>query len=34
MWMVVIHLVFVVSGVFLALMDKIAVSAKVMKKGK
>jgi len=32
MWMVVIHLVFVVSGVFLALMDKIAVSAKVMKK--
>ncbi len=31
MWMVVIHLVFVVSGVLLALMDKIAVSAKVMK---
>lgn len=33
MWMVIIHLVFVGSGVFLALMDKIAVSAKVMKKG-
>jgi len=30
-WMVIIHLVFVVSGVLLALMDRIAVSAKVMK---
>jgi uncharacterized protein (TIGR00645 family) len=32
-WMVIIHVVFVVSGVLLALMDRIAVSAKVMKKG-
>jgi uncharacterized protein (TIGR00645 family) len=31
-WMVIIHIVFVVSGVLLALMDKIAVSAKMMKK--
>lgn len=28
MWMVIIHLVFIVSGVLLALMDKIAYSAK------
>ncbi len=32
LWMVVIHVVFVVSGVLLALMDKIATSAKIMKK--
>lgn len=32
MWMVIIHIVFVVSGVLLAMMDKISVSAKVMKK--
>jgi uncharacterized protein (TIGR00645 family) len=31
MWMVIIHLVFVVSGVLLALMDKIAVAAKKSK---
>lgn len=31
MWMVIIHLVFVVSGVLLALMDRIAISAKVLK---
>lgn len=31
MWMVIIHLVFVVSGVLLALMDRIAVSSKVLK---
>ncbi len=31
-WMVIIHLVFVVSGVLLALMDRIAASAKVLKK--
>lgn len=30
-WMVVIHLVFVVSGVLLALMDKIATSSKIAK---
>ncbi|MBP7253392.1 MAG: TIGR00645 family protein [Alphaproteobacteria bacterium] len=30
-WMVTIHLVFVVSGVLLALMDRIAVSSKVLK---
>lgn len=30
-WMVTIHVVFVVSGVLLALMDRIAVSSKVMK---
>lgn len=30
-WMVIIHLVFVVSGVLLALMDRIAVSSKVLK---
>lgn len=32
MWMVIIHVVFVVSGVLLALMDKIAADAKVAKK--
>jgi uncharacterized protein (TIGR00645 family) len=31
-WMVIIHLVFVVSGVLLALMDRVAASAKVLKK--
>lgn len=31
MWMVIIHLVFVASGVLLALMDKIAVSSKALK---
>jgi uncharacterized protein (TIGR00645 family) len=31
MWMVIIHLVFIVSGVLLALMDKIAVSSKMAK---
>ncbi|MFO0388857.1 MAG: TIGR00645 family protein [Alphaproteobacteria bacterium] len=31
MWMVVIHVVFVVSGVLLALMDKIAAGAKALK---
>lgn len=31
-WMVIIHLVFVVSGVLLALMDKVAMSAKGYKK--
>lgn len=31
-WMVIIHLVFVVSGVLLALMDRIAESTKSMKK--
>lgn len=30
-WMVIIHVVFVISGVLLALMDKIAVSSKVIK---
>lgn len=30
-WMVTIHLVFVVSGVLLALMDRIAMSSKVLK---
>ncbi|MBN8532028.1 MAG: TIGR00645 family protein [Alphaproteobacteria bacterium] len=30
-WMIIIHLVFVVSGVLLALMDRIAVSAKAIK---
>jgi uncharacterized protein (TIGR00645 family) len=34
MWMVIIHLVFVVSGVMLALMDKISASAKLTKKSK
>lgn len=34
MWMVIIHLVFVVSGVLLALMDYIGVNAKNMKKTK
>ena len=33
-WMVIIHLVFVISGVLLALMDWIASHAKSMKKGK
>lgn len=32
MWMVIIHLVFVVSGVLLALMDRIAASTKALKK--
>lgn len=32
MWMAIIHLVFIVSGVMLALMDKIAVSSKALKK--
>jgi len=32
MWMVVIHLVFIISGVLLALMDRIATSAKILKK--
>ncbi len=32
-WMVIIHVVFVVSGVLLALMDMLAASAKSMKKG-
>lgn len=31
MWMVIIHLVFVISGVLLALMDRIAASAKMAK---
>ena len=31
-WMVIIHLVFVLSGVLLATMDRIAVSSKVIKK--
>ncbi|MBL0318969.1 MAG: TIGR00645 family protein [Alphaproteobacteria bacterium] len=31
MWMVIIHFVFVLSGVMLALMDRIAASTKVMK---
>lgn len=31
MWMVIIHLVFVVSGVLLAAMDRIAASTKVLK---
>lgn len=31
-WLVIIHLVFVVSGVLLALMDRIAASAKALKK--
>ena len=31
-WMVIIHLVFVISGVLLALMDRIAVSSKMLKK--
>lgn len=31
-WMVIIHLVFIVSGVFLALMDRIAVASKALKK--
>lgn len=30
-WMVIIHLVFVISGVLLALMDRIAVSSKTLK---
>ncbi len=30
-WMVIIHVVFVISGVLLALMDRIAVSSKVLK---
>lgn len=34
MWMVIIHLVFVISGVMLALMDKISSSTKAAKKGK
>ena len=33
-WMIIIHMVFVVSGVLLALMDKIAVSAKMAKASK
>jgi uncharacterized protein (TIGR00645 family) len=32
MWMVIIHLVFVVSGVLLALMDRIAAGTKMLKK--
>jgi uncharacterized protein (TIGR00645 family) len=32
LWMVVIHLVFVVSGVLLALMDRIAAGTKMLKK--
>jgi uncharacterized protein (TIGR00645 family) len=32
LWMVIIHLVFVISGVFLALMDRIAASTKTLKK--
>ena len=31
-WMLIIHLVFVISGVLLALMDRIAASTKAMKK--
>lgn len=31
-WMVIIHIVFVISGVLLALMDRIAMSSKMMKK--
>ncbi len=31
MWMVIIHLVFIVSGVLLALMDKISASSKALK---
>lgn len=30
-WMVIIHLIFVISGVLLALMDRIAVSSKLLK---
>lgn len=33
-WMVIIHLVFVISGVLLALMDRIAAGTKKAKKGK
>lgn len=32
MWMIIIHIVFVFSGVLLALMDRIAVGAKILKK--
>ncbi len=32
MWMVIIHLVFVTSGVMLALMDRLAASSKITKK--
>ena len=32
MWMVIIHLVFIVSGVLLALMDRIAAGTKMLKK--
>lgn len=31
-WMIIIHVVFIVSGVLLALMDRIAVSSKALKK--
>lgn len=31
MWMVIIHMVFVVSGVLLALMDRVSAGAKVLK---
>lgn len=30
-WMIIVHVVFIVSGVLLALMDRIAVSSKVLK---
>ena len=32
MWMTVIHLVFIISGVLLAVMDRISTSTKVIKK--
>lgn len=32
MWMIIIHVVFVISGVLLALMDKISASTKALKK--
>ena len=33
-WMIIIHLVFVISGVLLALMDRVAISSKNLKKPK
>lgn len=32
MWMIIIHVVFVISGVLLALMDRISASTKILKK--
>jgi uncharacterized protein (TIGR00645 family) len=34
LWMIIIHLVFVVSGVMLAFMDKLSAGTKAIKKGK